>query len=219
MTSFIPPGHALAVFGGSGATGRAVIRLASGMGMQVRTLVRHPSSLGLQAEGLAIIAGSLQNQADVEWAMAGCEAVCCLFGQRPPYTDIFCENATRTILAAMDELGIKRFVCQTGGMVGAYPVNRTLPFRIMTSIFNRRLPETAQDRIGQESAIAASSLDWTIIKPPRLVNRPATGKYTAGPDVRLGLFSCITLEDLAGFLLYEIFAPAWINKAVFIKNI
>jgi len=208
----------IAVFGGSGATGRVLIRHALQRGMGVRTLVRNPAALEGSHEGAEIIAGSLANRDDISSTLTGADAVFCVFGPRPPYTDIFCQQATKTIVEVMKENNIHRLLCQTGGMIGDYPENRSVLFGLMVSLFRKRLPEIWLDRVGQESQVLNSGLSWTIVKPPKLVDKPPANKVVAGTHVRLGLLSSITRNDLANFLLDEAQAASYHQQAVFVRG-
>jgi len=208
----------LALFGGSGATGREVIRHGLAHGIEIKTLVRNADSFKDRPAGLEIIEGSLLEPADVERTLQECTAVCCVFGPRPPYTDLFCASATASIVAAMQKLNIRRLVCQTGGMIGDYPANRSLAFKVMVRTFDKKLPEAARDRAEQERIIKESGLEWTIVKPSRLTLGPAKGRYVAGPWVKLGMLSSISRADLATFLIKELYQPSHVGQAVFIKN-
>src|SRR4030067_52073 len=126
-------GATLAIFGGSGATGRLLVQTSLAQGYKVRALVRNAASLNLGSDGLTVITGSVLKGDDVANCLNGCDAVICVLGPRPPYTDIFCQAATATIVESMQACGIKRLVVQTGGMIGDYPANRSLPFRLMTA--------------------------------------------------------------------------------------
>lgn len=209
--------HTIAIFGGSGATGKALMRHALISGIKVRALVRNANSMNIKSGLVEIIEGPLSEDY-VEFCLKGCDAAICVFGQRPPSTDIFCETATRTIVEAMQKLGIKRLVCQTGGMIGDYPANRTLPFRLMVNMFNRNSPSVASDRAGQEKVVRQGGLVWTIVKPSRLTNGKAKGRYHAGPDVRVSLLSSIARDDLAEFLMQETLNPQFAGQAVFIRS-
>lgn len=194
---------AIAIFGGSGATGKALIGHALEKGLSVRALARDARSIGAVPGRIEVLEGSLSSAGDVLSTLDGCGAAICVFGPRAPYVDVFCEAATANIVTAMRKLGIRRLVCQTGAMIGAYPANRTLPFQLMADLFKRRSPQVASDREGQEDVVMRSGLAWTIVKPPRLSNGPASGKWFAGPDIRVGLFSSIARADLAQFLVAE----------------
>lgn len=210
--------HTIALFGGTGATGRALIRHALARGIKLRVLVRSADSVNIRSGLVEVIEGSLTSPVYVEFCLKGCEAAICVFGPRPPYTDIFCEAATRTIVKAMQKLGIPHLICQTGAMIGEYPANRTLPFRLMAALFNRRLPQVANDRSAQEDVVRKSGLAWTLVKPARLSDAVARNKWSSGAQVRAGLLSSISREDLADFLLEEAMNPHFAGQAVFIHS-
>lgn len=213
-----PEANTLALFGGNGATGIRLLRTALDKGIRVQTLVRNTSSIDLKSDKIHIIEGSTLDPDAVRNSLCNCNVVICVFGPRPPYADIFCADATRIIIEAMHDHGIKRIVCQTGSMVGAYHDNLSLPFKYMVSIFNKRLSGIANDRTAQEGVVMTSSLSWTIVKPPRLTDKKAKGKWIAGEDVQIGMFSSVGHSDLASFLLQETYTPEFTCKTVFIKG-
>lgn len=208
----------LTIFGGSGNTGKVLIRHAIERGAKVKALVRNPTALGNNFEKAEILEGSILNPNDVDKSLKNSDAVICVFGQRPPYKDIFCEEATEIIINSMKKNNVDRLVCQTGGMIGDYPENRTFFFRKMTSIFNERLSSVAQDRVAQEKAVIYSELNWTIVKPPRLTDKKSKGTIIAGKDIRLGSLSSITTDDLSEFLLNTSLSDNFSREYVFIKN-
>jgi putative NADH-flavin reductase len=214
----VRPVQFLAVFGGSGATGRRIIERAVAQGLQVRTLVRHSSAFEFPSDAVEVLVGSLQSPKDVERTLCDCDGICCVFGPRPPFTDIFCADSTRLIVEAMHRCKVNRIVCQTGAMIGDYRQNRTWPFRFMVWLFNRLNRAMAKDRADQERVIKESGLKWTIVKPPRLTDQPANGVYVAGPEVKVGLLSTISRVDIAMFMVNEVVAPNHIGEPVFIRG-
>lgn len=214
----VPAADDIAVFGGSGATGKALMSHALDKGLRVRALARDARSIDAAPGRIAVLEGSLSSAEDVLSTLMDCGAAICVFGPRAPYADVFCEAATANIVMAMQKLGMQRLVCQTGGMIGDYRANRTLPFQLMADMFRRRLPQLAEDREGQERVVMHSGLAWTIVKPPRLTDGPATGNWTAGTAVRVGMLSSIARQDLAAFLLAEALMPQHVAQAVFIRG-
>ncbi|MEN9223950.1 MAG: NAD(P)H-binding protein [Thermostichus sp. HHBFW_bins_43] len=210
--------HSLALFGGSGATGQQVISQALAQGLRVRTLVRPTASIAVPSDAVEIRVGSLQSSGDVEDTLRGCEAVCCVFGPRPPFTDLFCAEATQVIVDAMHRCKVERIVCQTGAMIGEYRQNRTRPFQLLVELFKRVSPALAEDRAQQEQILRSSGLNWTLVKPPKLVNTPAQGALAIGTEVKVGLGSQLSRVDLACFLVQEILVPQYSEKAVFIHQ-
>ena len=147
----------------------------------------------------------------------GTQAVCAVSGPRAPYVDVFCAAATRAISEAMRQAGCLRLICQTGAMTGS-DVNRSWGFERMTRAFARRHPEAATYRIEQEHIVTARSLDWTIVRPPRLTHSPKRGSVRAGPALKVGLTSHISRLDLATFILDETEQPRFPKQSVCVKH-
>jgi putative NADH-flavin reductase len=86
----------------------------------------------------------------------------------------------------------------------------------MGGIYQRSQREGAADRAEQERLVKESDLEWTLIKPPRLTNGPRSKRFRAGPDLRVGLLSLVSMADVAAFTLSEILDPKHIREAVFV---
>lgn len=208
----------LALFGASGGTGRVVAASAAARGLPIRALARNRSVVGDLERETLLLRGSLLDPAAVGRTLDGATAVICVFGPRPPYTDIFCADATRLIVQGMRTRAIQRLVVQTGAMLGDYPANRTLPFRWMTALFRRRNPAGEKDRTEQEAVVRASGLAWTIVKPPRLTGGGRSPRFRASPDLRVGMRSSVSRADLAAFLLQQLAASGFVGEAVFVSS-
>lgn len=208
----------LALFGGSGATGQAIICEAVQRGIGVRGLLREGSSLGEHGGQVIEIRGSLTDAGAIAQTLKDADAVSIVIGPRPPYREAFCARATGLILETMRRHGITRVVCQTGAMIGDYPANQSFLLKQMAKLFQRQRPEIARDRAEQERGIRASGLEWTLIKPPRLTNGPRSKRFKAGADLKAGLLSSVSRTDVAAFTLDEVLSPSHIREAVFITG-
>jgi uncharacterized protein YbjT (DUF2867 family) len=206
----------VAVFGASGSTGGHVVKQALEQGFKVRAFVHHRQpEMHRDAEQIAVDFSDVQSLAD---AMNGVRAVIIVFGQRPPYKDVFCASHTRQIVEAMHKAGVEWLICQTGALIGDYPNNQGRIFKRFGRAFDRKYPAVAADRVEQEEAVKNSGLQWTIVKPPRLTNGAARGQVRWGERVRAGLFSKIGRADLAGLLVQLIADSASSGKAIFAKR-
>ena len=87
----------IALFGGSGATGREVVQQALGRGIAVQGLVRAGSTLGLHGPLVAELTGSLTQEENLDAVLEDADAAILVFGPRPPFEDVFCAEATFTI--------------------------------------------------------------------------------------------------------------------------
>ncbi len=209
----------VALFGATGGTGQALLRIATTRGVAVRALVRPQSSLGPdQPPTVSSVVGSLASDEDVARTLYGCDAACIVFGPRPPYREIFCADATARIIVAMRAQGIPRLVCQTGAMVGSYRSNRTWALESSTRLHQRMRPDLARDRTQQEVAVVRSGFDWTLVKPPRLTNGARSFSVVAGPDVRVGLLSSVARQDLADVLLATLLGNRYSRTVAFVRQ-
>jgi uncharacterized protein YbjT (DUF2867 family) len=124
-------------------------------------------------------------------------------------------EATAILLPAMQTAGVRRLVAITGFGAGDSRAAMSRPER-----FGHRLllgkPYADKDR--QEAMLTASDLDWTIVRPTILTNRPGRGRYTvlAEPgDWRNGL---ISRADVARFVVDEIEAGDYLQRAVVVTG-
>lgn len=207
----------LTVFGATGRTGRRIVEQALARGHHVVALCRKAGALGIEHPHLETFEGQLTDPRAVERALAGSDAAVITFGPRPPDCEVFCAPATAAILDAMRRQGVRRIICLTGAMIGE-GVRRSWVFGQLTRFYRRRMPEPAKDRAEQERLVKASGLEWTLVKPPRLTENPGTGRYTWGPEVRVGLLSRISRADVARFILDELESSRNVGRAVVVRR-
>jgi putative NADH-flavin reductase len=207
----------ISIFGLTGQTGTVLSHMAVAEGFTVRALCRTPPAPGTVPASVRIILGQLTDQATMSQAIAGSNAVICVFGPRPPYTPVFCGTATRTIIQAMREWDVQRLICVTGALIGPYPRRRSWFMRAIKALFAAQQPAVARDREAQEQAIAASDRAWTIVKPPRLTNGPGRQQFRRGENLKVTAFAQISRADLSHFLLELVRQPGYLQQRVVIR--
>lgn len=131
--------------------------------------------------------------------------------------EIFCAHVTQNIIDSMKAQGVNRLVCLTGAMIGDYP-HLSWFMRRMKNTYQKQQPALAQDRADQEQRVAASRLDWTLIKPPRLTNGKPRGSLRYGEALQVGAMSSISRADLSRFILDQVDAREYIGKRVVVKS-
>lgn len=206
----------LAIFGITGATGRVLARVALERGWAVRGLARPQSDDVTGLERATLVRGQLTDAACVAEVVDAAEAVCCVLGPRPPYTEAFCAPATASIIGAMRQKSVRRIICQTGAMVGE--ANRTLFFEWMAASFARRQPAVARDRVEQERLVMQSGLAWTIVKPPRLTTASVAHPVRAAEGLRVGMLSRVGRASLADFHLQAIDREDWVGARLIVSE-
>ena len=203
----------LLIVGATGGTGRQLVQQALNLGHEVTALVRKPKKLKIEHPNLRVIPGNVLDYASVESAVRGQSAVICALGhKRWLYPTKILSEGTRNILRAMKTCNVPRLVCQTSlgigndvGRLGLYYTFFVVPFI---------LPFYFWDKVRQEKAIAASDVDWVIVRPGKLTNGPARGTYRHGR--KLGnYFGTVRISraDVADFMLQQLTDDTYLGAA------
>jgi uncharacterized protein YbjT (DUF2867 family) len=69
-----------------------------------------------------------------------------------------------------------------------------------------------------EEILQGSDVDWTVVRPPRLTDKPLTGRYriAIGQNLRSGLF--VSRADVAHYMLRVLDRPETFKHAIGIAN-
>jgi uncharacterized protein YbjT (DUF2867 family) len=173
----------LVVFGGTGGTGALIVREALAAGHEVTVVARSPAKVGEQHPRLAVARGDVTDLESILPAVEGKDAVVSALGapsNRPPVT--VHRIGIANILAAMKRAGVRRLVAiSSGGHYEGHDPNASRFFEwIIRPLF---LGHIYEDMAAMDALIEASDVDWTILRPPRLLDAPAVGRVREAPDV------------------------------------
>ncbi len=203
----------IVIFGAAGATGRILVERALAQGYEVTAFDRQATALTIQHPKLALVQGDIFNPSQVEEAIAGQDVVISILGVRPGVTIPVCTQGMEHIIAAMQKLGVKRFICQSGFVVavldGEWREVQYLP--IILPFFPKERAMFA-DKVLQEQEIRQSDLDWIIVRPARLTDGPRTGDYKVGAPLPMGPRAKISRADIADFLLKQVSADTYVHQ-------
>jgi putative NADH-flavin reductase len=204
------------VFGATGRIGEQVLRQALDAGHKVTAVVRDPARLEVRHPALEV--ATVPGLTDPEVlgpALEGSDAAISGVGPRGRKDGPVASNATRGILGAMQASGVRRLVVVSAVPVGPVPqgesfVNR----RILLPLIGVVAREVYVDLAAMEDEIRRSATEWTIVRPPKLVNRPLTGRYRTcvGGNVPRGY--SISRADVAHAMLAALDDPATVRQAV-----
>jgi putative NADH-flavin reductase len=165
----------LLVLGATGGIGLEIVRQAIDGGHQVTAFVRTPERLKEFGARLAVIQGDVLNTSDLERALEGQDAVLSGFGAREPRSKVDADLLRRFAVAltrAMLYAKIRRVVVVSVAFLfkdSIFP-----PTYLFGRLFFR---DVVVDASGMEDIFRESELDWTILRPPQLTDKPRTGKY------------------------------------------
>lgn len=209
----------LTVFGPTGGTGAEVVRQALAGGHEVRAVARRPAAVaGQESDRLTVLPGDVLDPASLEGAVTGVDGVLSALGS-PPRSPAAAVHArgTAAVADAMLRAGVRRIVA-----VSASPAAPAAEKSTMERLVIHPLLESVfgvyEDMRRMESLLAASDLDWTVFRPPRLLDRPGTGRYRAAVGARLPRGRSLPRADLATAMLAAIDDPALVRQAVTIAT-
>jgi len=207
------------IIGATGGTGRQLVAQALERGYAVTALVRDASRLQVNHPQLTVLQGDVLDAGSVEAAVRGQEAVLSALGhKRFFYPTRILSEGTRNILRAMERHGVRRFVCETSLGIGdsSGRMGLTYTFFIIPLI----LPFYFWDKTRQERIIAASNLDWVIVRPGVLTNGAKRGRYRHGRRVGSFLWTVrISRADVADFMLNQLESdPAYCGAGTYLRT-
>ncbi len=172
----------LAVFGASGAVGTALLTEALSAGHTITALVRGPEKISAFADRIDIVVGDYLDADARARTLDGAEAVLSTIGpplKRAPNTGAYAEAMT-DLIGQLDRAGITRIVAIGGAglRLGQEPLS--LSRGMMRLILRLMGGPGYWDKEREHTALSASSLDWTILRPPQVTS--AAGRFVTSDD-------------------------------------
>ncbi|MBH2003717.1 MAG: SDR family oxidoreductase [Sphingobacteriia bacterium] len=208
------------IFGATGFVGNAILKEALIQNHQVTILVRNKSSVSINDKKLTIIEGNVMDRKKVLEVLENQDAAiqCLGPGGKDVKPTTFISDATKIIVEEMEKSEVKRLIAMsnvgTGDSIGYNPWYFT---RIILPYFMKWLKVVIDDKNRMEPIIMNSQLNWTIVRCPNIVNRPAKGRYHPTLDGK-GLKLSITLRDLSTFLVQQLTDMRFSKQAPSISN-
>jgi putative NADH-flavin reductase len=201
------------IVGATGGTGRQLVAQALERGHLVTALVRDPSALRVEHPRLQVMRGDVLDYPSVEAAMQTQEVVICAIGHKRFFqpTRILSEG-TRNILRAMEAHAVRRLVCETALGIGDSAWRMGLSYTLFVIPFI--LPFYFWDKTRQEQLIAATHVNWVIVRPGALTNGAKRNRYRHGRQVGSFLTTVrISRADVADFMLNQMTDNTYLRSA------
>ncbi|MFI5605609.1 NAD(P)-dependent oxidoreductase [Amycolatopsis sp. NPDC051903] len=189
----------ITVLGASGRIGTLAVRDALARGWHVTAVVRDPARLSVASHPRLDVAVHALDDPALASALQGRDAVVLALGARDRRPTTVNADGARAVVSALRGSDTRFVAVSAAGLKtdGDGFVTRFLVKPLLGAVLRNGFA----DLLVMESTIKAADVAWTIVRPPRLTDGPATGRVqvnTAGP-VR-GSFS-ISRADVASFLL------------------
>ena len=210
----------LTVVAATGGIGRQVLDQAIAAGHDVTAVVRNPAKVTADVRKVAVDLAAADSIA-LEASIGGADAV--LSGLGPAGV---VARGTRAVVDAMVATGVRRIVVVSAAPIGTVaspgrphppkhdPGDGPLMRYVLTPMIKRILREHYADVALMEDVLRDSTLDWTIVRPPRLTNKPLTGHYRTaiGQNLRGGVM--ISRADVAHCMLHALDQSELIGQTV-----
>jgi putative NADH-flavin reductase len=204
------------VLGATGGTGLHIVDQAVERGLSVTAFVRSPDALKRFGDRITVSRGNLLSSSELHRVIENHDAVLSAFGPRQPMSEedeTLLHRFASALTGAMVQSGVRRLVIESTAFLfkdAIFP-----PANLVGRLF---FPAIVRDGTEMETILQKSDLDWTIVRPPRLTDKPPTGKYrvSEGHLPRFGL--SIARADVADFMLRTVQDPTSNKRIIGISN-
>ena len=211
----------IAIFGANGATGRILTSTALKSGHSVVALVRKPQSFPY-LKSVHVIEGSAFDPVAVAATIADADVVFTALGAKSPLrNENVLPRAVPLIVEAMQRSGIHRIIALGAAGARADSLKNQPAWQrwvIEKVVYNTILKWPLHEQIAQHEILASSSLDWTMVLPPKLTNSRARGAYRVDGDALPRQGHSISRADVANFMFQQIGSTQWLRKSVYISD-
>ncbi|MFI7108631.1 NAD(P)-dependent oxidoreductase [Nonomuraea sp. NPDC050227] len=217
----------LTVFGAGGGVGRQLLAQSLAQGHDVTAVVRDPARLdGLPVRVVPVADLTTAEAGDLRPAVEGADAVLSALGPPNNAAAGVASRGTKAILAAMEAAGARRLVVVSAAPVGTTPSpGRPNPPRhdpgdgpflryVVYPLVKAALRPQYLDLAVMEDAVRDSGLDWTLVRPVQLTDKPLTGAYrtAVGQNVPGGRY--VSRADVAHAMLAALGRPETVRQVI-----
>ena len=200
------------VLGATGATGRLIVSQAVARGYDVTVLVRSAEKAS-DITGAKLIVGDARDETVLREALKGRDAVVSALGTpASPFREVtLLSTATRALVSAMKAEQVSRLVCITG--MGAGDSAGRGGFLFDNLIFPLLLRKVYADKDRQEAVVRDSGLDWILVRPSVLNNKPSRDTIRALTNLSGFHGGTISRDDVARFALDQVRDDGWLHRS------
>jgi len=192
------------VIGANGGIGKNTVEIALRAGHKVTAMVRNPASLTITHANLNVVKGDIRHPESFENYLKDQDAVISSLGEKKDIPTTLYSEGNRNLLSAMAKMGVRRAFFISAQAIEISPAQSFI-IRLATKYIVQKLfgHGYADQRI-MERLIKESDTDWTIMRPPRLTDKPLTGRYRVAVNKFLKNCLSISRADVAHFMLNNI---------------
>lgn len=205
----------IAIVGASGRSGRAAVGHALERGHEVVAVVRNASSA---PGGTEVALADARDRLALAAAIEGADAVISAIGHVTHDDDVsVLRDGAAALASAMSERNVRRLVAVSAA--GAYVVGDDPLSRFVAKpILERALKQNNIDTRAMEEVIRAADLDWTILRPSRLVHGAGAQNYRRRVDLNVRWHYQTRFDTVGRAAVDALETPEWIGHAIAITG-
>lgn len=201
------------VLGAAGGVGSQAVLAAVAGECDVVAAARSRPAVPAEAEAVAV---DVRDAAAVHGVLRGADTVLWCVGVTKRSGPDVGRTGLAHVVAGMQEHGVGRLVSVSGAGVTLPGDVKGVGARLVSGLTRRLARDLVQDKEGEHAVLAASGVSWTEVRPPRLVDREATGRWslvdqapglTAKPVAKADV--ALAMLDLAG-------SQTWLRSSPFL---
>jgi uncharacterized protein YbjT (DUF2867 family) len=154
----------ITVFGATGGTGKQLVGQALAEGDEVVAFARKPSKLNVMDKNLTIVQGELTDEALIENAVKGADAVISVLGPRRGSRTKPLTQGMHNIIDAMKKQGVRRLIISS--ILSTKDPNDLSEFRAkaLVNFVKVTMHAAYEETVSVAETVRASDLDWTIVR-------------------------------------------------------
>lgn len=208
----------IAVIGGTGKSGKYLVKQLINQGFNVKVLLRNPNSFQINSPLVEIVEGNVTNYNSVYSLIKGCQAVISTLGLGIPASEpaIF-SQATTNVIQAMNECNVRRYIVTTGINVDTPFDKKSSKTSFATDWMRKNYPISTSSKQLELDILTNSNVDWTLVRLPLIEQTDERWTISASLDDCPG--DKISATDLAFFLIEQLFNEEFIKKSPFIASV
>jgi len=208
----------IAVIGGTGKSGKYVVKQLIEKGFQTKMLVRNPENFQVNNSFVEVVKGDAIKYSSIETLLESCQAVISTLGMGIPASNptIF-SQATTNVIKAMKEHHIQRYIVTTGLNVDTPYDSKSQKTLFATDWMKKTYPVSTANKQSEFDILSNSDVDWTLVRLPLIEQTDEKRQMVTNLQDCPG--DKISATDLASFLIEQLFTDKFVRKSPFIANV
>lgn len=212
------------VLGASGGVGRRAVAAAVQQGHEVAAAARTAPAV-TDARSIAV---DVRDGSELRGAVEALAGAGGSGGGGGAGAVLWCVGVTRRsggdvgrtgmplLVAACEQAGVRRLVSVSGAGVTLPDDVKGPGARLVSGLTRRLAQDLVADKEGEHAALTGSGLDWTEVRPPRLVDRDPTGRWQLGGQAPGLTARPVAKADVALAMIELAGSVQWVRQSPFL---